>query len=543
MSQYSQTPPQRCRVALGGVSTAFRGEMTGMLRRRLCAVALLAFAPLALFLIRNLFDPSQTDSVSLGLHATATVIVGLIAAALWPQREWTECQLRRAELALLGATAGFFGWLQTRMFREPEVFRAEAVCLEGGLDVVRLWIDASALRWFFLIVIYGLLIPGSWKRCLAVAVSLALLPIGLTALGAWATDHLCPGVLYGLFDLAILLGTGVAVAVFGSYRMDTLKREAIEAQQLGQYHLGKRLGGGGMGEVYEARHRLLRRRCAVKLIRPDRTHDPSVLDRFEREVQAMAGLTHPNSVEVYDYGHADDGTFYYVMEYLPGMTLEELVAQHGPLPPERAIHFLRQVCRSLREAHGVGLLHRDVKPGNIIACERGGEQDVAKLLDYGLVQTPGLGDEARKLTVQGMILGSPPFMPPEQATGRADVDARADIYSLGGVGYFLLTGHPPFERETPMEMLLAHAYEPPVPPSSLRPDVPADLEAVLLRCLAKKPEDRYPDVAALEAALASCESAGMWTEEDAAAWWRSIATQSSGEDARPTLTEAPATSS
>ena len=280
---------------------------------------------------------------------------------------------------------------------------------------------------------------------------------------------------------------------------------------------------------------LLRRPCAVKLIRPDQLSDPTNLQRFEREVRAMATLTHWNTVEVFDYGHAEDGTFYYVMEYLPGKDLETLVERTGPLSPGRAIHFLRQVCRALREAHGVGLLHRDIKPSNIIACERGGVYDVAKLLDFGLVQSTGLGKGADKLTLVGSVVGSPPFMSPEQATGREDLDARSDIYCLGGVAYFLLTGQAPFVRDTPMQMLLAHAYEEPKPPTDLRPDLPRDLEEVILRCLKKKPEERFADADTLEKALAACVDAGEWTEEAAAAWWREARFEEAPAPPAPTV--------
>src|SRR5262249_14428983 len=173
-----------------------------------------------------------------------------------------------------------------------------------------------------------------------------------------------------------------------------------------------------------------------------------------------ATLTHFNTVEIFDYGSTEDGTFYYVMEYLPGLNLQELVDQYGPLPPDRAIHFLRQICGALREAHAVGIIHRDIKPSNIIACERGGVHDVATLLDFGSVQsTGGAKQRDNNLAVMGTIAGSPPFMPPEQATGREDLDRRTDIYSLGGVAYFLLTGKAPFERDTAMQMMMAHAYE------------------------------------------------------------------------------------
>ena len=184
---------------------------------------------------------------------------------------------------------------------------------------------------------------------------------------------------------------------------------------LGQYRLKQVLGFGGMGAVYLAEHVLLRRPCAIKLIRPDQAGDPRTLIRFEREVQATATLTHSNTVEIFDYGHAEDGTFYYVMEYLPGMNLEDLVEQHGPMPPERAVHLLRQVCQALREAHGIGLIHRDIKPSNIFACERGKVYDVAKLLDFGLVKGFGLAGDDAKLTREGAFTGSPAFMSPEQA--------------------------------------------------------------------------------------------------------------------------------
>jgi serine/threonine-protein kinase len=275
-----------------------------------------------------------------------------------------------------------------------------------------------------------------------------------------------------------------------------------------------------MGEVYLAEHLLLRRPCAVKLIRPEQAGDPTNLQRFEREVQAMATLTHWNTVEIFDYGHADDGTFYYVMEYLPGRNLEQLVNRYGPLPPARAIHLLRQVCGALHEAHNVGLLHRDIKPSNVIACERGRIHDVAKLLDFGLVHAEGPDGLDVTLSQEGSIRGTPSYMSPEQAGGGLAIDPRTDIYSLGAVAYFLLTGRPPFVRETAMQTLAAHMHLTPAPPTALRPGLPDDLVAVVLRCLAKDPADRPPSAEALEEALASCRDAGGWTERDAQRWWR-----------------------
>jgi serine/threonine-protein kinase len=275
-----------------------------------------------------------------------------------------------------------------------------------------------------------------------------------------------------------------------------------------------------MGEVYLAEHILLRRPCAIKLIRPDRAGDTQHLRRFEREVKATATLTHPNTVQVYDYGHAEDGTFYYVMEYLPGVTLEQLVERHGPLPPNRAIHFLRQVCGALWEAHAIGLIHRDIKPGNVMVCERGGRYDTTKLLDFGLVIPLGGCPASDRLTQEGAIAGTPAYTSPEQASGQEEIDARSDIYSVGSLAYFLLTGQPPFAGRSSVKVLAAHLYESPVPLTAHRPGVPRELETVILKCLAKNPSDRFPDVRSLDAALAQCDTGRQWTEEDAARWWQ-----------------------
>jgi serine/threonine-protein kinase len=258
-----------------------------------------------------------------------------------------------------------------------------------------------------------------------------------------------------------------------------------------------------MGEVYRAEHRLLRRPCAIKLIRPEQAGDPRNLVRFEREVQATATLTNWHTVEVYDYGHAADGTFYYVMEYLPGLTLEELVSRQGPLAPHRVVHLLRQMCIALREAHAIGLIHRDIKPGNIIVGERGGMSDVAKLLDFGLVRVPERDPVEQKLTQTGSTVGTPAYMAPEQAAGDETLDGRTDIYSLGAVAYFLLTGRPPFVEKTAVRVLAAHLHERATPPSVFRPEVPSALEAVVLRCLEKKPERRFQTIVELHEACAA----------------------------------------
>jgi serine/threonine-protein kinase len=321
--------------------------------------------------------------------------------------------------------------------------------------------------------------------------------------------------------LAFWIGVAAAIVVFASYRVEVLRRQAAVARKLGQYLLKERLGAGGMGEVYLAEHILLRRPCALKLIRSERAGDPEHLRRFEREVRLTATLSHPNTVQVFDYGHAEDGTFYYVMEYLPGLTLEEIVRRHGPLPPQRAIYFLRQVCGALQEAHTIGLIHRDLKPGNVMVCERGGQHDVIKLLDFGLVLPLVGAADGEKLTQEGTIAGTPAYMSPEQAGGQEYLDARSDIYSLGALAYFLLTGQPPFVCSSTVRTLAAHLYETPTPLTRSRPDVPGDLEGVVLRCLAKNPADRFPDAEGLEEALAACRTPGQWSAKQAAIWWRS----------------------
>src|SRR5262249_1895441 len=245
----------------------------------------------------------------------------------------------------------------------------------------------------------GTFIPNTWRRCAAVVGVLAAGPLVLFIVrGVWLRP-LDPTIFrISLLQIGFFVTLAAVIAVVACSRIEILRRQVGEARQLGQDVLKEKLGEGGLGEVYLAQHVLLRRPCALKLIRPERAGDPTNLRRFEREVQATATLTHPNTVQVYDYGHTDDGTFYYVMEYLPGLTLEALVKQAGPLPPARSIHFLRQVCGALAEAHASGLIHRDIKPGNVMICERGGTSDVAKLLDFGLVLPPTEDVKSDKLT-------------------------------------------------------------------------------------------------------------------------------------------------
>jgi serine/threonine-protein kinase len=387
-------------------------------------------------------------------------------------------------------------------------------------DVARGFMPQPMSFWLLLIFTYAMFIPNTWRRAAIVIGALALAPdllvVGMMFAYPAVTELMTP-VIFVQHVLTMVIAA--IAAVFGTHLINALRREAFEARQLGQYRLVAPVGTGGMGEVYLAEHRMLKRPCAIKLIRPEQAGDPQVLARFEREVQMTARLSHWNTVEIFDYGSTEEGVFYYVMEYLPGLSLKDLLERHGPLPAERVIHLLRQTCQGLREAHAIGLIHRDIKPGNIFAAKRGGLYDVAKLLDFGLVK-PLAEIPSARLTHDGTISGTPLYMSPEQARGLGDVDARSDIYSLGAVAYALLTGRSPFERTSPLDVMIAHARDEVEPPSAFRFDVPVDLERVILRCLAKDPDERYQDADRLAQALSACVAADAWTQDDAARWWQ-----------------------
>lgn len=439
-------------------------------------------------------------------HLAHVVTTGLLTLLLWRPCAFCLRSLRWMELGVFGVTTIFFANVQHFDLR----YSAEVLG----------FVPMTTGLWFLLIFTYAIFIPNDWRR--AAVIIGGMLAIGLGGYIFDAYQYQRVGELVELDaplpSMILMMIVGYGASVYGTYLINTLRREAYEAREFGQYKLKRLLGAGGMGEVYLAEHRLLKRPCAIKLIRAGKGDDPKALVRFEREVQAIAGLSHWNTVEIFDYGHTDAGTFYYVMEYLPGLSIGDLVERFGPMPPARVAYLLEQVCDGLREAHAIGLIHRDVKPGNIFAARRGGLDDVAKLLDFGLVKTT-VGSDSLHLTQDGTITGSPLFMAPEQATGDGEPDARADIYSLGCVAYFMLTGRPPFEGDKALKVLMAHANQPVPPPRELWPEIPIDLEEVVLRCLAKRPDDRYPSVTALAEALRQCESWGRWTRADAAGWW------------------------
>lgn len=511
---------RKCMALVPGSGLGLTDELHDLLRRRLRVVCLILFLGSGAFFIRSLVVPvAASNATEQIIHAAVLLVLALCNAALWSRMTLGTICLRRIELFAFGVVVAFFGYLQVRDFGShtllvniPEAEQAK---------VFNLAVTGVAMRWFAVIALYGAFIPNTWRRCLAVVSVFTFVPMGLLISVCFRCPVMGPLWPMAIFDMFVILGIASAMTIFGSHRISELQQQAFEAKKLGQYQLKKKIGSGGMGDVYLAEHMLLRRACAVKTIKPDHTADPLTLARFEREVRAMATLTHWNSVEIYDYGHSPDGTFFYVMEYLPGMTLQEMIDRHGALPAGRAIHFLRQVCAALKEAHGIGLIHRDIKPSNVLVCQRGGVADVAKLLDFGLVQdiSPRGNADSDRLTMNGAVLGSPPFISPEQARGNQLVDERTDIYGLGGLAYFLITGRPPFERESALEMMAAHLHETPQAPSEIRPDSPRDLDDVILRCLAKKPADRFADIADVDRAFAQCDAAVEWNEELATDWW------------------------
>jgi len=312
-------------------------------------------------------------------------------------------------------------------------------------------------------------------------------------------------------------------AYFLTKRIFRIEMQAQKAEELGSYKLAYLLGEGGMGEVWRARHRLLARDAAIKIIRGDGRGPARQVEvlrkRFEREAKATARLECPHTVYIFDFGTTRQGAFYYVMELLNGISLQTMVERFGPQPAGRVVHFLKEACLSLEEAHRKGLVHRDVKPNNIFACRVGLETDFTKVLDFGLVKHTD-GGETTMLTQDGSSAGTPAYMAPEAAMGEEKVDGRLDLYSLGCVAYFLLTGRLVFEETNSTAMALAHVQKQPVPPS-LRTELPVPpcLDEIILKCLEKKPDDRPVSASALRRMLEACTDIEPWTHETAHQWW------------------------
>ncbi len=509
----SSTDTPRAKVGFAtGERPKFTEETALLLHSRLKAAGLVLTVVLGAAFLANL-----VVGISTLWWLRAAILLGLTGCvvALYRSVSFSLRALRGFELVIFAAVIlQLLFMLVVRL----AAFAAE----QDAVSVVateKLFLGA----WCLLIFVYGVFLPNTWKRGAMVMVPMAIVPyVTLAIQREWSpvlADMLDADRSGNPIPLPLV---AALVATYGTHIINCVRREAFNAKQFGQYRLLDRLGGGGMGVVYRAEHILLKRPCAVKLIKPRSQADLTAVERFEKEVKTTARLTHWNTIEIYDYGHTDDGTFYYVMELLPGMSVEDLIGRYGPLPPGRVVHLLRQVCGALQEAHDIGLIHRDIKPANIFAAQRGGIEDVAKLLDFGLVKEQvDAASSDRRRSGSRVFSGTPLYMSPEQAAAYDDVDGRADLYSLGAVAYDMLTGQPPFPGESLVQVLAAHARSPVVPPSKLNPNVPADLEQIVLTCLAKKPEQRFADATSLERALAECQCADSWGPEQAADWWRS----------------------
>ena len=528
-------------------------------RLRLCCI--IAAVPFSFFVAcsaPNLIHMLGRDTVGLtgcGLSSTTLIVLASTAGFLFWRKQLDQNWLRVLELAVFGMMAVSFAYWQfavltatpSNAVNEPADFlpaMEQAYVLAASLFV--------HFCWFVLIVFHGVLVPNSLARGAGVALGMCLAAVTISAVAAFTHPPTGRNASVVFAVCTTMLAAATGLSVFGTAKTEALRAEVRSAREavreLGHYRLRRKLGHGGMGEVYLAEHRLLKRPCALKRIHPKFVDNVDQLRRFEREVQATAQLRHPNTVEIYDYGRADDGTFFYVMEFVPGLNLEELVLRHGPFPAERVVHILRQVCGALREAHRCGLVHRDIKPSNILVDPRGTPHDQAKLVDFGLVHTsnPDESDPEHKLTRDGLIVGTPEYMSPEQASGGM-LDARSDLFSLGVVAYFLLTGKEAFHRGNAVKTLMAVVSDEPEPVTRHNPFVPADLLVILQRCLAKSPAERYQQALELDQALAQCRCPAEWTEERCQAWWDERQTPSADPgtdlDSLPLRTNSSATKS
>jgi eukaryotic-like serine/threonine-protein kinase len=385
-----------------------------------------------------------------------------------------------------------------------------------GLSWVSVWV-----------VLFTVVVPTSPRRAVVAALA-SVSSVGVVnglVLGFSATSgRLDPGQFF--FGLVFPYLLVVAMAYVGARVVYHLGTEIKRARDLGSYRLEEKLGEGGMGEVWRARHLMLARPAAIKLIRPSSARNAGVgvseeaIRRFEREAQVIASLRSPHTVELFDFGIAADGAFYYVMELLDGLDADSLLRRFGPTPPERAIYLLRQICHSLSEAQSCGLVHRDIKPANIFVCQYGEEYDFVKVLDFGIVGAARNSDDMSPVqTRENALQGTPAFMAPEQAMGRP-LDGRADIYATGCVAYWLLTGQYVFTADNAMGLLLQHAQTPPVPPSGRTElPIPPALDDLVLACLAKDPAHRPQSARELSLRLAELEARHPWSQERAREWW------------------------
>ena len=485
------------------------------------------------------------STVALVLWTFALILDTFILPALYPGwvRNWRAVGV---QLWGAGASAVMWGYLRSSTTLENKTNAGLVMMLihAAGIASFNAWAvppsgnDIMRISWIcLLILIFAMIAPSSPRRMLVASLIAATFdPVAYTVAAQFGGK-----VLPLAYVLLISWPTYACafVAVVPAKVIQRLGRRLREAQDLGSYHLVERLGTGGMGEVWKAKHRLLARDAAIKLVRPevlgarDENEARLMLKRFEREAQATAALSSPHTIQVFDFGVTQDGMFYYVMEMLTGRDLESLVREFGPLPPHRVIYLLRQVCHSLADAHARGLVHRDIKPANIYVCRMGLEYDFAKVLDFGLVKIKSSDERSGRTdtlaTMENTTPGTPAYMAPEIILGEADVDRRADVYSLGCVAYFLLTGELVFEADTSMKMLMQHLHAQPVPPSERTElPVPRELDDLILACLQKDPKHRPQDAGELYQMAMQVHVRDEWSSSEAKRWWRAHLPQLTG---------------
>ena len=410
-----------------------------------------------------------------------------------------------------------------------EVVSSYGIAFAEYLDPQRLndhgWMGLSWVAVWTLL--YTVVIPTRPRRALvATLVSVSAVPVVIGFMVATHRTTFSPDPIQFFFWIIFPYLLTTTMAYVGARVVYALGTEVTEARELGSYRLVERLGAGGMGEVWRAQHRLLARPAAIKLIRGAGAGNIGASDeavrRFEQEAQVTARLSSPHTVQLFDFGVSGDGRFYYVMELLNGLDLETLVRRHGPLPAERVTYLLRQVCHSLAEAASYGLVHRDIKPANLFVCRYGGDCDFVKVLNFGiakeadhLMETGAIG-----LTREHGLRGTPAYIAPEQALGGSGIDGRADIYAVGCVAYFLLTGQLVFTGDTPMAVVVHHAHTLPIPPSERSElPIPPALDRLVLSCLAKDPAERPQSARDLSQRLAAIDGGSPWTDERAREWW------------------------
>jgi serine/threonine-protein kinase len=488
--------------------TGLPPELAAASVERLAWVALSFGATFAIFYLLHSWLGPEIGVAERRYYSTLTLVaVGAGLVVWWVAR---SKRLDNATVLDIGLVFQVLGGLLISLSETAAPFPAEASLRYNSMTAI--WV-----------VFFVLVVPSSLGKMVLASLATAMMgPLGLGA-NIILRGNPVPGLGHWMMVYAATFVMAAWSILLARY-MHRLGQQAQRAKAMGSYELVELIGRGGMGEVWRARHRMLARESALKLIRPEalccrtEVEMESARRRFEREARATAALHSPHTVAVHDYGVAEDGSFYYVMELLRGMDLDELVTRHGPVSAARTVYILRQVCESLAEAHLAGLTHRDIKPRNIFLCQLGLSYDFVKVLDFGLVKARAGGET--QLTQEGSTTGTPAFMAPEMALGHHEVDARTDLYAVGCVAYWLLTGQLVFQASTALAMALAHVQTAPVAPSERTEiEVPAELDALILRCLAKEPAARPQSARELMKLLDAIPLKKQWTVEDAEEWW------------------------